>query len=85
MKSLFVAMVIAICLPASVKAEETKGFWASLVPDNSSALGFVENTKSFFGQFFEDSKNTGKTLIDGGIDVIDATGDTIKSITKSDE
>lgn len=84
MKSWLAIIVLIITIPLSAKAEESKGFWASLVPDNSSALTFVDSSKSFFGQLFEDTKSTGKALIDTGKNVIDGTGDTIKSIT-SDE
>ncbi|MGC6517688.1 MAG: hypothetical protein ACON49_06635 [Candidatus Puniceispirillaceae bacterium] len=85
MKYFMSICIIAFLLPANARAEESKGFWASLVPDNSSALGFVDNTKTFFGQLFEDSKATGKAIIDTGADVVEETGNTIKSLTTGDE
>ena len=85
MKSSLAIMFVVMCVPLSANAEETKGFWASLVPDNSSAFTFVETSKSFFGQLFEDGKTTGKDLMDGGKDLIDTTGDTIKSITSTED
>ena len=79
-----VALLFALSMPMSANAEETKSFWAKLVPDNSTALDFVDNGKAFFGQLFEDGKQTGKALINTGKDVIDGTGETIKSITTGD-
>ena len=80
----YAVFVLAMSLPMSVSAQEKKSFWAKLVPDNSTALDFVDNSKTFFGQLFEDTKQTGKALIDGGKDVISDTGDTIKSLTSGD-
>ena len=76
--------VLAMSLPMVAHAEEKKSFWAKLVPDNSSAFDFVDDGKTFFGQLFEDTKQTGKALIDGGKDVLEGTGDTIKSLTSGD-
>ena len=81
MKTYLMAIFIVLATSSLAKAEEKKGFWASLVPDNSSALSIVEGGKSFLGQLLEDSKDTGKALIDGGKNVIENTGDTIKSLT----
>lgn len=81
MKTYLMAIFIVLATSSMAKAEEKKGFWASLVPDNSSALSIVEGGKSFLGQLLEDSKDTGKALIDGGKNVIENTGDTIKSLT----
>ena len=81
MKTYLMAILIVLATSSVAKAEEKKGFWASLVPDNSSALSIVEGGKSFLGQLLEDSKDTGKALIDGGKNVIENTGDTIKSLT----
>ena len=81
MKTYLMAIFIVLATSSLAKAEEKKGFWASLVPDNSSALSIVEGGKNFFGQLLEDSKDTGKALIDGGKNVIENTGDTIKSLT----
>lgn len=81
MKTYLMAIFIVLATSSVAKAEEKKGFWASLVPDNSSALSIVEGGKSFLGQLLEDSKDTGKALIDGGKNVIENTGDTIKSLT----
>lgn len=85
MKNWLAVFIIAMCLPLSAQAEEEKGFWASLVPDNSSALTIMEDGKAFFGQLFEDSKDTGKVIIEGGKNIVTGTGDVIKSITSSDE
>lgn len=84
MKSYLIAIFIGLATVTAAKAEEKKGFWASLVPDNSSALTIVEGSKDFLGQLLEDSKKTGKALIDGGKDVIENTGDTIKSLTNGE-
>jgi len=73
--------ILTMSLPMSASAEEKKSFWAKLVPDNSSAFDFVDNGKTFFGQLFADSKKTGKALINSGKDVVEGTGDTIKSLT----
>ena len=81
MKTYLMAIFIVLATSSVAKAEEKKGFWASLVPDNSSALSIVEGGKSFLGQLLEDSKDTGKAIIDGGKNVIENTGDTIKSLT----
>lgn len=81
MKTYLMAIFIVLATSSMAKAEEKKGFWASLVPDNSSALSIVEGGKNFLGQLLEDSKDTGKALIDGGKNVIENTGDTIKSLT----
>ena len=81
MKTYLMAIFIVLATSSLAKAEEKKGFWASLVPDNSSALSIVEGGKNFLGQLLEDSKDTGKALIDGGKKVIENTGDTIKSLT----
>ena len=81
MKTYLMAIFIVLATSSLAKAEEKKGFWASLVPDNSSALSIVEGGKSFLGQLLEDSKDTGKAIIDGGKNVIENTGDTIKSLT----
>jgi len=81
MKTYLMAIFIVLATSSLAKAEEKKGFWASLVPDNSSALSIVEGGKNFLGQLLEDSKDTGKALIDGGKNVIENTGDTIKSLT----
>ena len=81
MKTYLMAIFIVLATSSFAKAEEKKGFWASLVPDNSSALSIVEGGKNFLGQLLEDSKDTGKALIDGGKNVIENTGDTIKSLT----
>lgn len=81
MKTYLMAIFIVLATSSLAKAEEKKGFWASLVPDNSSALAIVEGGKNFLGQLLEDSKDTGKALIDGGKNVIENTGDTIKSLT----
>ena len=80
MKSLAVIFFLALALSAPAKAEETKSFWAKLVPDNSSALTLMDNSKSFLGQLLDDTKKTGKSLIDGGMDLINETGETIKSL-----
>ena len=72
--------IILFALSGTAQADEKKGFWASLVPDNSSALDFVDTGKSFFGQLFEDSKNTGKSLFNSGKTMIENTGETIKSL-----
>lgn len=85
MKSWIAIIFISVMVPFTAHAEEEKGFWASLVPDNSSAIGFVESGKAFFGQLFEDGKDTGKVMIDTGKELIDSTGETIKSITSGDE
>ena len=84
MKHWLAILLFTLCLPVSALAEEKKSFWAKLVPDNSSAFEFVDNGKAFFGQLFDDGKKTGKTLIDGGKNLIEDTTDTIKSLT-SDE
>lgn len=85
MKKLIALLVICFWMPFSAMAEEEgakkKGFWASLVPDNSSAIEFVDQSKSFFGKLFEDTKDTGKTLLDGGKSIIDTTADKVKDIT----
>ena len=81
MKTYLMAIFIVLATSSLAKAEEKKGFWASLVPDNSSALSIVEGGKNFLGQLLEDSKDTGKALIDGGKNVIENTSDTIKSLT----
>lgn len=81
MKTYLMAIFIVLATSSLAKTEEKKGFWASLVPDNSSALSIVEGGKNFLGQLLEDSKDTGKALIDGGKNVIENTGDTIKSLT----
>lgn len=78
------AFILAMSLPINASAEEKKSFWAKLVPDNSSAFDFVDNGKTFFGQLFEDSKKTGKSLINSGKDVVEGTSDTIKSLTTGD-
>lgn len=78
------AFILAMSLPINASAEEKKSFWAKLVPDNSSAFDFVDNGKTFFGQLFEDSKKTGKALINSGKDVVEGTSDTIKSLTTGD-
>ena len=80
MKSLAAIFFLSLTLSVPAKAEETKSFWAKLVPDNSSALTLMDNGKSFFGQLFDDTKKTGKSLIDGGMDLINETGETIKSL-----
>lgn len=80
MKSLAAIFFLALALSAPAKAEETKSFWAKLVPDNSSALTLMDNSKSFLGQLLDDTKKTGKGLIDGGMDLINETGETIKSL-----
>ena len=85
MKNWLAVFIIAMCLPLSAKAEEEKGFWASLVPDNSSALTIMEDGKAFFAQLFEDGKDTGKVIIEGGKNIVTGTGDVIKSIISSDE
>lgn len=84
MKSWLMILVVSLSLSAPAQAEETKSFWAKLVPDNSSALSFMSNSKSFFGQLVDDTTKTGKSLIDGGIDLIGKTGDTIKSLGDSE-
>lgn len=84
MKTYLMAIFIVLATSSLAKAEEKKGFWASLVPDNSSALSIVEGGKNFLGQLLEDSKDTGKALIDGGKNVIENTGDTIKSLTNGE-
>ena len=84
MKQWLTIILFTISVPVTAVAEEKKSFWAKLVPDNSSAFEFVDNGKAFFGQLFEDSKDTGKKLIDGGKNVIDDTADTIKSLTSDD-
>lgn len=84
MRAYLLAIFIVIAASSMAKAEEKKGFWASLVPDNSSALKFVEGGKSFLGQLFEDGKDTGKVIIDTGKDMIESTGETIKSLTNGD-
>lgn len=84
MKASLVAIFIVIASSAMTKAEEKKGFWASLVPDNSSAIGIVEGGKSFLGQLLEDGKDTGKIIIDGGRNMIESTGETIKSLTNGE-
>lgn len=81
MKSWVAIVIIAITLPVAASAEEKKSFWAKLLPDNSSALTVVDDGKAFFGQLFEDSKKTGKAIVDTGKDVIEGTGKTIKSLT----
>lgn len=80
MKSLAAIFFLALALSAPAKAEETKSFWAKLVPDNSSALTLMDNSKSFLGQLLDDTQKTGKSLIDGGMDLINETGETIKSL-----
>lgn len=85
MKQLFAVILFVLAVPFSAMAEEEKGFWASLVPDNSSAIEFVESSKSFFGQLFKDTKDTGSDLIEGGKNIIESTGDKVKSLTGNDE
>ena len=84
MRAYLLAIFIVIATSTMAKAEEKKGFWASLVPDNSSALTIVEGGKSFFGQLFEDGKDTGKVILNTGKDVIESTGETIKSLTNGE-
>ena len=84
MKSLLAIILTVLFLPSASFAQESKSFWAKLVPDNSSALDFVDDSKAFFGQLFEDGKDTGSAIIESGKNVIDKTGDTIKSLTGSD-
>lgn len=84
MKNWLAIALIALIIPVAAQAEEKKSFWAKLVPDNSSALDFLDNTKTFAGNLFEDTKETGKALLNGGMGIIENTGETIKSLT-SDE
>lgn len=84
MKSWIAIILIVTALPVAASAEEKKSFWAKLLPDNSSALTVVDDGKAFFGQLFEDSKQTGKAIVDTGKNVIDSTGKTIKSLTTGD-
>ena len=85
MKKFIVMLSVCLWLPLSAMAadEDTKkkGFWESLVPDNSSAITIVNKGKSFFGQLFEDTKDTGKTLLDGGKSIVNTTTDKVKDIT----
>ena len=75
-------VIICLALPSTAIAqEEKKGFWASLVPDNSSAVKVVGAGKDFFAQLFTDTADTGKVLLNKGKEMIDATGETIKSVT----
>lgn len=84
MKSWFAIFITAIFLPSAALAEESKSFWAKLLPDNSSALDFVDDGKAFLGQLLKDGKDTGQTLIESGKGIIDKTGETIKSLTGAD-
>ena len=63
------------------RTRREKGFWASFVPDNSSAVKVIGAGKDFFGQLFTDTADTGKVLLNKGKEMIDATGETIKSVT----
>lgn len=81
-KQFVMAAIICLALPtAAIAQEEKKGFWASLVPDNSSAVKVIGAGKDFFGQLFTDTADTGKVLLNKGKEMIDATGETIKSVT----
>ena len=88
MKKIIAMLFICLCLPLSaMAADETtkeKGFWESLVPDNSSAIGIVDKGKSFFGQLFQDTKDTGKTLLDNGKSIVNSTTDKVKDITSGE-
>ena len=88
MKKFVALLFVCLWMPLSALAEEDvakeKGFWESLVPDNSSAIEFVDKSKVFFGQLFDDTKDTGKTLIDGGKSLIDTTTEKVKDITSGD-
>ena len=80
MKSLAAMFFLSLTLSVPANAEETKSFWAKLVPDNSSAITLIENSKSSLGQLLDDTKKTSADLIDGGMDLIGKTGETIKSL-----
>ena len=80
MKQWLAILTITLALPSAALAEEKKSFWAKLVPDNSSALEFIDGGKEFAGQLFEDTKSTGQSLFSGGMNLIKKTGDTIKSL-----
>ena len=89
MKKLIALIFVCLWMPLAAVAQEDgtqkKGFWESLVPDNSSAIEFVDQSKNFFGQLFEDTKDTGKVLLDGGKSIIGSTADKVKEITTGDE
>lgn len=84
MKNWLAIALIALTIPVAAQAEETKSFWAKLVPDNSSALNFLDDTKTFAGNLLGDTKETGKALFNGGMGLLQETGETIKLLT-SDE
>ena len=88
MKKFIAVLCVCFWMPLAAFADENgtqkKGFWASLVPDNSSAIEFVDQSKTFFGKLFEDTKDTGKTILDGGKSIIDTTADKVKDITSGE-